>query len=79
VAMRHCVAKYDSQCHQGRTVVVSLRRNGERTLTIELQGNDLVPGQVKGRFNREATAEESRVVQRWVNEVVRSCARQGQR
>jgi len=79
VAMRHCVAKYDSQCHQGRAVVVSLRRNGERTLTIELQGNDLVLGQVKGRFNREATAEESRVVQRWVNEVVRSCARQGQR
>jgi hypothetical protein len=72
VAMRHCVAKYDSQCQQGRTVVVSLKRNGERVLTIELTGNALVLGQVKGRFNREATAEESQLVQRWMNEVVRS-------
>jgi hypothetical protein len=72
VAMRHCVAKYDSQCQQGRTVVVSLKRNGERVLTIELTGNALVLGQVKGCFNREATAEESQLVQRWMNEVVRS-------
>jgi hypothetical protein len=72
VAMRHCVAKYDSQCQWGRTAVVSLRRNGERVLTIELKGSALVLGQVKGRFNREATAEESQLVQRWVNEVVRS-------
>ena len=79
VAMRHCVAKYDDQCHGGRTVVVSLKRNGARVLTIELKGSALVLGQVKGRFNREATEEEFRVVQRWVNEVVRSRARQRQR
>jgi hypothetical protein len=72
VAMRHCVAKYDNQCHEGRTVVVSLRRDGARVLTIELKGKALVLGQVKGRFNREATTEESELVQRWVNEVVRS-------
>jgi hypothetical protein len=56
-----------------------LKRNGARVLTIELKGSALVLGQVKGRFNREATAEESRVVQRWVDEVVRSRARQRQR
>ena len=55
--------------------MVSLRRDGERVLTIELKGNALVLGQVKGRFNSEATAAESQLVQRWVNEVVRSRAR----
>ena len=75
VAMRHCVAKYDQQCHRGATVVVSLRRNGTRALTIELQVRGLVLGQVKGRFNREATAAESEIVQRWVKEVVRKRAR----
>lgn len=75
VAMRHCVARYDGACHRGMTVIVSLRRNGMRALTIELQGEKLVLGQVKGRFNRKATAEEERVVRRWVEEVVRCCAR----
>ena len=75
VAMRHCVAKYDHQCNKGWTVIVSVRRNGARALTIELQGQALRLGQVKGRFNRQATAEESEVVQRWVREVVRSRAR----
>lgn len=71
VAMRHCVAKYDQECKNGWTVVASLKRNGARVLTIELRGRALVLGQVKGRFNREATAEEHEVVQRWVKEVVR--------
>ncbi len=75
VAMRHCVAKYDGKCSNGCTLVVSLRRNGARALTIELQGDGLVLGQVKGRFNREPTGEESQVVQRWVNAVVRGRAR----
>lgn len=73
--MRHCVAKYDQQCDWGITVIVSLRRNGKRALTIELQGQALRLGQVKGRFNREATAAETEVVQRWVKEVIRSRAR----
>jgi hypothetical protein len=75
VAMRHCVAQYDQECNKGRTVISSLRRNGARALTIELQGQALSLGQVKGRFNREATAAETEVVQRWVKEVVRSRAR----
>jgi hypothetical protein len=52
VAMRHCVAKYDQECNKGWTVIVSVRRNGARVLTIELQGQALRLGQVKGRFNR---------------------------
>jgi hypothetical protein len=79
VAMRHCVAKYDGSCSDGGTVVVSLRRNGARALTIELQWRGLALGQVKGRFNREPTAEESQVVRCWVNEVVRGRARSRRR
>lgn len=75
VAMRHCVAKYDGKCSDGTTVVVSLRCDGMRALTIELIGNGLTLGQVKGRFNREATAVETQVIQRWVNAVVRECSK----
>jgi len=76
VAMGHCVASYGGTCAEHISVVVSVRRNGERVLTIELDGRTKAVLQVKGRFNREPTAAESAVVAQWHREVVRGQKRE---
>jgi hypothetical protein len=70
VAMRHCVAGYGKRCVGGASLIVSLRRNKVRALTIELDGSKLKLKQVKGRFNRAANDYEMRVVQRWEGTIV---------
>jgi hypothetical protein len=71
VAMRHCVAGYDLRCFIGTSVIVSLRRNNVRVLTLELDGITLALKQVKGRFNRAAKECEMRAVQRWEETIVK--------
>jgi len=70
VAMRNCVAGYDRRCVDGASLIVSLRRNNVRVLTLELDGRTLSLKQVKGRFNRAAKECENRVVQRWAGTIV---------
>jgi len=70
VAMGNCVAGYDQKCMVGISAIVSVRLNGMRVLTAELNRRSKAVVQVKGRFNREPTAAESAVVAQWHREVV---------
>ena len=68
--MGHCVAGYDEKCIGGISAIVSVRLNGMRVLTAELNRRSKAVVQVKGRFNREPTEAESAVVAQWQQEVV---------
>ena len=70
VAMGHCVAGYETKCVERTSAIVSLRLNGMRVLTIELNRRNKAVVQVKGRFNREPTNVEAAVVEQWHHEVV---------
>ncbi|MCB1211988.1 MAG: PcfJ domain-containing protein [Verrucomicrobiales bacterium] len=68
-AMHHCVAMYAGRCAQGQCAIFSIRRNGSRVLTVELE----LPGrklcQVRGPYNRSATESELQIVGRWTVEM----------
>ena len=68
--MGHCVAGYETKCVERTSAIVSLRLNGMRVLTIELNRRNKAVVQVKGRFNREPTNVEAAVVEQWHHEVV---------
>ncbi|MEI6872511.1 MAG: PcfJ domain-containing protein [Verrucomicrobiota bacterium] len=70
VAMGHCVAGYDEKCFALASVILSVRLNGMRVLTVELSRRSKAVVQVKGRFNREPTEAESAVIEQWHEEVV---------
>ena len=69
--LRHCVATYAPRCQSGACVIVSLRRNMARCLTLEV---DPVTGrirQARGLSNRLPRPNEQRAMERWLKEVVR--------
>lgn len=70
-AMHHCVASYDELCADGRAAIVSARRAGKRVLTIEVVPAQRRAVQICGVHNRRPTADELRVVARWL-EVLRA-------
>ncbi len=64
-AMGHCVFSYRDAIRRGRSSIWSLRRDGERALTIEVAGRDVV--QMRGRANRPPKSEERMVVAEWAS------------
>ena len=68
--MHHCVVTYGRACLAGDCVIVSVRRNGERILTIEIDPGTSRIRQIKGKCNREAQAEETHIVSLWTKEIV---------
>jgi hypothetical protein len=70
--LRHCVGGYWGYCMNGASSIVSLRRNGQRRLTIEITPTTLEIRQVRGSCNRMATDQEMKVIHRWHREWVRS-------
>jgi hypothetical protein len=64
-AMGHCVVLYARRCKAGMSAIVSLRRDGIRALTIELDPRTKVIVQVRGLRNRSPTKEEGGVVALW--------------
>jgi len=68
-AMHHCVVMYAERCVQGQCAIFSIRRNGSRVLTVELE----LPGrklcQIRGSYNRAATELELQIVSRWTVEM----------
>jgi hypothetical protein len=63
--MHHCVATYVRMCQLGRGGIFSLTFNGARMLTLQvLATRHLV--QVRGKYNRRASAEEQHWVQQWL-------------
>jgi hypothetical protein len=62
--MKHCVHDYASRCEYGMTSIFSMRKGGERRLTIELNPLGRVV-QVRGMENRAPTQEEIDVLEQW--------------
>lgn len=63
--MHHCVVSYERMCQQGRGGIFSLTFNGSRMLTLQLLATRCVV-QVRGKYNRRASAEEQHWVQQWL-------------
>jgi hypothetical protein len=71
-ALGHCVGSYAGRCHIGSCAIVSLRKNGIPTITIEFDLRRLAVVQARGFKNREATPEERLVIDRWLSIYVRT-------
>lgn len=69
-AMEHCVASYDEACNEGNSAIISLRHNGERKATIEIDPELMVLVQASGQENRDLTRREREVIECWLKEVV---------
>lgn len=68
VDLAHCVATYAGVVRSGRSSIWSVRRGGERRVTIEVWNADLAIVQVRGRANRRATAEEVAWIEAWASQ-----------
>ncbi|QIL75218.1 PcfJ domain-containing protein [Hymenobacter sp. HDW8] len=66
-ALRHCVASYLQSCQKGRCSIFSLRLDGARVITLEVQHNRTIV-QAKGRYNRALADNERFWVTRWATE-----------
>lgn len=62
--MRHCVAAYKGMCMGGEISIWSLRKNGERALTIEIGKHGSIR-QARGLANRSARPDEMKVLNAW--------------
>ncbi len=69
--MDHCVSLYTEDCLRGSSALFSLRIEGVRILTIEWSLQEKSVVQVYGVGNREPTDQESSLVGRWVDWVVK--------
>lgn len=68
--MQHCVASYGYECHIGDTTIFSLRKNGQRHLTIEIDPQSGTMLQAYGQYNRDPSAIEMKLIKRWRMDVV---------
>jgi hypothetical protein len=66
--MRHCVAIYAESIASGGCSIWSLRRDGNRALTIEVDNKRRRIVQAKGKCNRRPEDWELRIVERWARE-----------
>jgi hypothetical protein len=67
-AHSHCVYSYSGSIARGYVSIWSLKLNGSRMITIEVGNQNKVIRQARGKLNRETTAEEFRIIQRWAQE-----------
>jgi len=68
--MQHCVASYAWRCAQRNAAIVSLKLNGERRVTIEVNPRTLRVVQVRGKRNRAAQPQEQRVIGLWAQRIL---------
>lgn len=66
-SMGHCVAGYARECNNGRDHIFSLKKNGERCLTIQVRNNMMV--QELGKYNRQPHEAERAILNRWYHEM----------
>lgn len=65
-AQRHCVASLAQHALTGKRSYWSLRLDGRRCVTIEVDNRRRLVMQVRGRYNRFPTDKEWSIVQEWV-------------
>lgn len=64
-ALSHCVYSYASSVEQGHTSIWSLSLDGQKLVTIEVRNPARRVVQVRGKFNRAASARESAIIAQW--------------
>lgn len=67
--LHHCVASYSGRCVAGVCVILSLKKDGERCLTVEYDPNLRMIMQARGLCNRAASNKEWTVLDRWLSAV----------
>jgi hypothetical protein len=65
--MQHCVASFRQRCLRGQAGIYSLTLGGARKLTLQLSPERRLV-QVRGKYNRAPTAEESGWVLSWLTQ-----------
>ncbi|MEA1787266.1 PcfJ domain-containing protein [Arenibacter sp. GZD96] len=65
--MRHCVGTYVGRCASGTSAIFSLKKNGNRVITIEISPKLRMLVQCLGKGNRRPSEEESNVIKRWLS------------
>jgi len=69
-ALAHCVATYARRCVAEKSAILSLRRNGQRRITIELDCRTGGVVQARGMSNRGATPTEREIINMWVRQCI---------
>ena len=67
-ALRHCVASYSYKVEKKYTSIWSLRANGDRALTLEVDNQNRLVVQYRGKFNALPKTPEYRIVLRWAQD-----------
>ena len=69
-ALKHCVGSYAGRCVLDHSAIVSMKRNGERVLTLEINPSTGQLVQARGLQNRPATIDERNIFTNWINRKV---------
>jgi len=69
-AMEHCVGGYISTCYEGDALIFSLRSEGRREATIEIDPLTCEVIQIQRRLNADAKKSHLNVLRKWVADVV---------
>lgn len=72
-AMHHCVGSYAGACVAGLSAIFTLKSNGIRTITAEIDPRSKMLRQARGSCNRILTPSEHQIIHKWMEEVVRKC------
>ena len=64
--MRHCVSSYSYSCSRGETTIFTLRRNGARCATVQVDPQKREIIQARGVRNRNCAREELEVLAKWL-------------
>lgn len=70
-SMEHCVGGYSLSCLDGYAAIFSLRCEGYRKVTIEIDPVSKKLTQVQGKYNAEAVASVMSVIDVWIKRVVK--------
>jgi hypothetical protein len=73
-AMHHCVASYVYRCVQGRSAIFSIKLDGTRRCTVELDPVNRRLVQARGKRNRACDPDEWRFMTRWLTFLARPAA-----
>jgi hypothetical protein len=69
-ALHHCVASYAGRCAAGHSAIMSVRCNGLRRVTLEINPRNSQIVQTRGERNRPPTVSEQRAIGLWVGQLL---------
>ena len=64
--MRHCVSSYSYACSRGETTIFTMRRNGARCATVQVDPKTRGVVQARGVRNRNCAQEELALIAKWL-------------